>query len=135
MAPALSAASPPTIAPQDPLLLVGVGSGAAPVLALLRQLPDDTDVIVVLRGSTPAELVLRDQIAGAVERCGGRLVELTGPRDPERLDAAALSATVADLRRREAYVCGPGGASRRLAGLLRRAGVAERRMHVWSFAR
>ena len=136
MAPAsVPAPSPPVIAPHDPLILVGVGQGAAPVLALLRQLPEDADVVVVLRGSTPDEVVLRDQVAGAVARCGGRLVELTGPRHAERLDAAALSATVADLRRREAYVCGPGSVSRRLAGQLCRAGVPERRVHVWSFAR
>ena len=37
---------------------VGAGVGITPVRALLEELPDDADVVVILRGSTPADLVL-----------------------------------------------------------------------------
>ena len=101
MAHAVRTPPAPISAQRDRLLLVGVGVGAAPVLALLRELPEETDVVVVLRGATPDEIVLRDEIAAAVARCGGRLVELTGARHWDRLDAAALRGTVPDMRRRE----------------------------------
>ena len=59
MAHAVPTSPEPTSTQRDRLLLVGVGVGAAPVLALLRELPEETDVVVVLRGATPDEIVLR----------------------------------------------------------------------------
>ena len=112
-------------AERDRLLLVGAGVGTAPVLALLQELPPEADVTVLLRASTPADLVLRDEVADEVRRRGGRLVELVGSRDQVRLDADALRELVPDVRRREVYLCGPDALSRRLAAELERAGVPE----------
>ena len=84
----------------DRLLLVGAGVGTAPVLALLQELPPESDVTVLLRASTREELVLRDEVAAEVRRRGGRLIERVGPRGQVRLDAAALRA--ARARRRAA---------------------------------
>jgi ferredoxin-NADP reductase/DMSO/TMAO reductase YedYZ heme-binding membrane subunit len=120
-------------AERDRLLLVGVGVGAAPVLALLEELPEESDVVVILRASTPGSLVLRDEVAEEVRRCGGRLVELVGPRHWVRLDADALREIVPDVRGREVYLCGPDALSRRLSTELERAGVPERRVHFESF--
>src|SRR3954451_19309375 len=99
-------------AERDRLLLVGAGVGTAPVLALLQELAPEADVTVLLRASTPDDLVLRDEIAGEVRRAGGPLVELVGPRARVPLDAAALRRIVPDLRRREVYLCGPDALSR-----------------------
>src|SRR6185295_15997136 len=74
----------------DRILLVGAGVGTAPVLALLQELPAATDVIVLLRASTRADLVLRDEVGAEVARRDGRLVELVGSRDEVAVDAAAL---------------------------------------------
>jgi predicted ferric reductase len=115
------------------LLLVGAGVGSAPVLALLQELPEKADVVVILRASTPGDLVLRDEVAGEVKRCGGRLVELVGSRHWVRLDAAALREIVPDVRHREVYLCGPDALSHQIASELERAGVAERRIHFESF--
>ena len=41
----------------DRLLLIGAGVGTAPILSLLQELPPEADVAVLLRASTPAELV------------------------------------------------------------------------------
>ena len=120
-------------AERDRLLLVGAGVGTAPILALLQELPDENDVTVLLRASTPEDLVLRDEVAGEVGRRGGRLVELVGGRDRVRLDAGALRDIVPDVRRREVYLCGPDALSRRLAAELGRAGVPEGRIHFESF--
>ncbi|MEO8690741.1 MAG: ferredoxin reductase family protein [Solirubrobacteraceae bacterium] len=123
----------PDAATRDRLLLVGAGVGTAPILAVLQELPPQADVVVLLRASTPAELVLRDEVADEVRRRGGRLVELVGARDRVRLDADALQAIVPDVRGREVYLCGPDALSLRLGSELERAGVPERRIHFESF--
>jgi predicted ferric reductase len=118
---------------RGPLLLIGAGVGTAPILALLHELPANADVVVILRASDPAELVLRDGVADEVGRRGGRLVELLGSRHEVRLDADALRDLVPDVRRREIYVCGPDALSRRLDSELQRAGVSKSRIHFESF--
>jgi predicted ferric reductase len=120
-------------AEQDRLLLIGAGVGITPILALLEELPEDTDVTVLLRASTHGELVLRDEVADEVTHRGGRLLEIVGSRDRVRLDAAALRELVPDVRRREVYVCGPDALSQQLASELRRAGVPAPRIHFESF--
>ena len=120
-------------AERERLLLIGAGVGTAPVLAMLHELPARADVVVILRASTPADLVLRDEVAAEVLRRGGRMVELVGSRDRVRLDAGALRAIVPDLRHREVYLCGPDPLARRLAGELGRAGVPADRVHFESF--
>jgi ferredoxin-NADP reductase len=120
-------------ATRDSVLLIGAGVGSAPILALLEELPETTDVMVVLRASTQADLVLRDAIAREVRRRGGRLVELVGPRDRVRMDAESLRRLVPDVPGRDVYVCGPEALSQQLAGELTRAGVPEPHIHFESF--
>jgi ferredoxin-NADP reductase/DMSO/TMAO reductase YedYZ heme-binding membrane subunit len=120
-------------AARDRLLLIGAGVGTAPILALMQELPDVADVTVILRASTPEELVLRDDVADEVERREGRLVELVGPRDQVRLDAGALRSIVPDLRRREVYLCGPDALAHQLGAELERAGVPRPQIHFESF--
>jgi predicted ferric reductase len=119
---------------QDRVLLVGAGVGTAPVLSLLQELPPETDVTVLLRGSTRDDLVLRDDVAAEVRRRGGRLVELVGPRREVRLDARALLEIVPDLGRREVFMCGPDALSHHLAAELKRAGVPKARIRFESFS-
>jgi ferredoxin-NADP reductase/DMSO/TMAO reductase YedYZ heme-binding membrane subunit len=118
----------------DKVLLVGAGVGSAPILALLQDLPAHADVVVLLRASTEHELILREEIAREVARRGGRLVELPGSRREVPLDAGSLRALVADVRRRDTYVCGPEAFTESLAGSLRHAGVPADRIHFESFA-
>jgi ferredoxin-NADP reductase/DMSO/TMAO reductase YedYZ heme-binding membrane subunit len=120
-------------AERDRLLLIGAGVGTAPILALLQELPETADVAVILRGSTPAELVLRDEVAREVDRRGGRLAELVGPRERVRLDADRLRAIAPDVERREVFLCGPDALSHQLASELQRAGVPGSQIHFESF--
>jgi ferredoxin-NADP reductase len=117
----------------DRVLLVGAGVGITPVRALLEELPEDADVVVILRGSTHEDLVLRDEIADHVAQRGGRLVELVGPREHVRLDATALSALVPDVARRDVYLCGPEPFQDALLAAAREAGVPESHLHHESF--
>jgi ferredoxin-NADP reductase len=115
-------------------LLVGAGVGITPVRALLEELPEDVDVTVVLRGSTPADLVLHDEVADLVARRGGRLHALAGPRDRHPLDRDALTALVPDIARRDVYVCGPEPFQDALLAAASAAGVPTAHLHHESFA-
>jgi ferredoxin-NADP reductase len=90
--------------------------------------------VVLLRASTEHELILRDEIADEVQRRGGRLLELPGSRHEVPLDGRALRALIGDVRRRDAYVCGPEAFTDSLARGLRQAGVSSKRIHFESFA-
>jgi ferredoxin-NADP reductase/DMSO/TMAO reductase YedYZ heme-binding membrane subunit len=118
----------------DRVLLLGAGVGITPIRALLQELPPATDVTVVLRGSRPEDLVLRDEVAGHVAQRGGRLHELIGPRETVPLDAATLRAIAPDVAERDLYVCGPDGFTARVVAAARQAGVPARRIHHESFA-
>jgi predicted ferric reductase len=118
---------------REQLLLFGAGVGTTPVLALLQELPERADVTVILRASTRADLVLRDEVAAELRHRGGRLIELVGPRSAVPLDAAALRRLVPDVRAREVYLCGPDALARAVSAELRRAGVPAAHIHFESF--
>ena len=116
------------------LLLVGAGVGTAPILALLQELPPQADVTVLLRASTRADLVLRDEVADEVARRGGRLVELVGSRDAgpaRRAQPAQARPGPAAAARSTCAV--PTPLRHQLTSELERAGVPERRIHFESF--
>jgi ferredoxin-NADP reductase/DMSO/TMAO reductase YedYZ heme-binding membrane subunit len=116
------------------VLLVGAGVGITPIRALLEELPDDADVVVVLRGSTRDDLVLRDEIRHHVAHRHGRLHELVGPRERVRLDAAALTALAPDVAQRDVYVCGPEPFQDALISAAGEAGVPSSHLHHESFS-
>jgi predicted ferric reductase len=118
----------------DRVLLVGAGVGVAPVRALLEDLPDRVDVALVTRASTPADLVLRDELHELSRRRGAPLHELVGPRADVALDARALRRLVPDVAERDVYVCGPDGFSAVVSAAARECGVAPERIHHEAFA-
>jgi ferredoxin-NADP reductase len=123
----------PEVRASDKVLLVGAGVGSAPILAILQDLPAAADVVVLLRASTHEELILRDELAAEVRRRDGRLLELPGSRSDWPLDAQALRRLVGDVRRRDAYICGPEAFTAALAGALEQAGVPSSQIHFESF--
>jgi predicted ferric reductase len=118
----------------DKVLLVGAGVGSTPIRAILEDLPATADVDVVLRASDRDGLVLRDEIAGHVQRRGGRLHELVGPRDRVPLDADALRRHVPDVAERDLYVCGPDGFTDSVVRAAVTAGVPADHIHHEDFA-
>ena len=72
---------------RDGVALFAAGVGITPVRALLEDLPAGVDVVVVVRASTPADLVHRDEVATLVRQRRGRLQEIVGSRHKVRLNA------------------------------------------------
>jgi ferredoxin-NADP reductase len=105
-----------------------------PVRSLLEELPARVDVALIHRASSPAELVLSEELAELVARRGGALHELTGPREHVALDPVALRRLVPDVAERDVYVCGPGAFNALIERSALAAGVPRDRVHAESFA-
>ncbi|MEV4422717.1 ferredoxin reductase family protein [Patulibacter sp. NPDC049589] len=118
----------------DKVLLVGAGVGSTPIRAILEDLPEDTDVDVILRASDAPSLVLRDEFAEHLHRRRGRLHEAVGHRDRVPLDAAALGRMIPDIADRDVFVCGPDGFTEAFVHAARAAGVPRDQIHHESFA-
>jgi ferredoxin-NADP reductase len=119
---------------RDAVLLVGAGVGVTPLRALLEDLPPHVDVEVVLRASTTEELVLEREVERLVERRGGRLHRLVGPRSVIQLDEASLRELVPDVAERDVYVCGPEGFSTSVERAARACGTPPDQVHQEAFA-
>jgi predicted ferric reductase len=120
---------------RDRVLLVAAGVGITPIRALLEDLPADVDVSVILRGSRPDDLVLRDEVAALVaQRPLAVLHQLVGSRHQVDLGPATLQRLAPDVRQRDVYVCGPGGFTDQVRLAARRLGVPAQRIHMEEFA-
>jgi predicted ferric reductase len=117
----------------DRVLLIGAGVGMTPLRALLEDLPARTDTVVIMRGSSPDDLVHRGEIAALVDRCGGRLHEIIGSRHKVAFDARLLRHLVPDIATRDIYVCGPDGFMATVIDAALRLGVPEEQVHQEAF--
>jgi predicted ferric reductase len=107
--------------------LIAGGIGVTAIRSLLEDLPKDCDPVVILRASTPGELVLASEVAELVRRRKGRVHELVGSRDEVRMDG--LCELVPDLRHRDVYVAGPEGFVNRVVASALRHGVPKDSVH------
>jgi predicted ferric reductase len=114
--------------------LIGAGVGVTPLRALLEDFEEHVDVAVLLRASRLEDLVHRDEITGLVEKRGGGLHELIGPRQKVKLDAKHLRRLIPDLANRDVYVCGPDSFTEGIVAAARTIGVPDSRIHQEAFA-
>ncbi|HLN05158.1 MAG TPA: ferredoxin reductase family protein [Acidimicrobiales bacterium] len=119
---------------RDKVLLVAAGVGITPLRALLEDLPDSVDVVVLLRAPTPEEVIFHSEIASLVQVRGGHLHVLVGSRHRVRLDPRLLRELVPDIRRRDLYLCGPQGFTDQVVDSARRLGLRDNHIHMESFA-
>jgi predicted ferric reductase len=118
----------------DRVTLIGAGVGITPLRALLEDLPVSVDVSVIIRASTPEDIVHRDEVASLVERRGGQFHEVFGSRHDVRMDARALRRLVPDLADRDLYICGPNAFSEGIVAAALKLGVQRDRIHQEEFA-
>ena len=118
----------------DRVTLIGAGVGITPLRALLEDLPMSVEASVIIRASTPEDVVHRDEVASLVERRGGQFHEVIGSRHDVRLDARALRRLVPDLADRDLYICGPNAFSESIVAAALKLGVQPDRIHQEAFA-
>jgi len=117
----------------DGVLLVAAGVGITPLRALLEDLPRHADVVVIVRASTVADLVHREEIAALVKHQNGRLHEMIGSRHKVRLTARTLRHLAPDVAERDVYICGPAGFGDEVVSAATKLGVAEDQIHIEAF--
>ena len=118
---------------REGVALFAAGVGITPVRALLEDLPAGVDTVVVVRASTPADLVHRDEVAALVRRRHGRLQEIVGSRHKVRLNARVLRSLVPDIAYRDVYICGPGGFTAEVADAAQQLGADAEQIHTETF--
>jgi predicted ferric reductase len=116
------------------VVLIGAGSGIAPLRAILEDLSPASAPIVLLRVRQAEHAWFVTELQQLTERLGGRLHLITGsraslaPHDP--FSPAALAAAVDDLPTRAAFICGPTGMTRAATRGLRGAGMPASAIHT-----
>ena len=92
----------------DKALFVTAGSGITPVMGILRNHPELTDVVLVHSAPTAEDVVFGADLRGMADAGRLRLVEQHTDVDG-MLDAAGIAALVPDLAERSTWACGPVG--------------------------
>ncbi len=113
--------------------LIAAGAGVTPVRALLEDLPQGTDPVVLLRASSEDQLLLADEVRDLAAERGGRVLAAFGSRHRVTLDAHTLRRHIPDLAARDVFVCGPEPFTQAVTAAAKRAGVAPERLHVEGF--
>jgi stearoyl-CoA 9-desaturase NADPH oxidoreductase len=116
----------------EKVLFVTAGSGITPVMGMLRNALDDLhDVVLVHSAPTADDVIFADELRTLA--ASGRLTLVERHTDAEgMLDAAQLTALVADVEARETWACGPATMLDDLESCWAERGIADR-LHTERF--
>ena len=106
-------------------LFVTAGSGITPVMGILRNHPELTDVVLIHSAPTAEDVVFGPELRAMAAAGRIRLVEQHTDSDG-MLDAAAIAELVPDVRERATWACGPVGMLEALEQHWETAGIADR---------
>jgi ferredoxin-NADP reductase len=106
-------------------LFITAGSGITPVMGMLRNHPELTDVVLVHSAPTADDVVFGADLRDMADEGRIRLIEQHTDTDG-MLDAAAIADLVPDLAERSTWACGPVGMLEALEAHWESAGIAER---------
>jgi ferredoxin-NADP reductase len=106
-------------------LFITAGSGITPVMGMLRNHPELSDVVLVHSAPTADDVVFGADLRKMAAEGRIRLIEQHTDADG-MLDAAGIAALVPDVAERSTWACGPVGMLEALEGHWSEAGIAER---------
>lgn len=125
---------------RDALVLVGAGTGIAPIRALLDSSTAPAHrTAVILRASNPDDLLLADEFYRVCRQRGIALHVMVGPRHQGRwVPSAYASHTLTTLipyaAQADLYVCGPDAFIEKVLDEARTCGLAEEQLHEERFS-
>jgi predicted ferric reductase len=131
---------------QRRLTMLAAGIGITPLRALLEELPyAPGEATLVYRASSPANLLLRDEIDALAHDRGIEVFYVIGPRRTDRpswlpqsasalTDADALRQLVPRIAESDVYICGPDAWLDAATAAVRAVGVPETQLHVERFS-
>ena len=118
-------------------VLVGAGSGIAPMVSLLEDLDGSGPIVVMLRARTPEEIPHLDEVRALAADRGATLYLLTGKRGrgwlPQGM-AASMTQLAPALVASDVYVCGPRVWADTILAEARACGAPEEHLHIEEFA-
>jgi ferredoxin-NADP reductase len=106
-------------------LFITAGSGITPVMGMLRNHPELTDVVLVHSAPTADDVVFGADLRRMADEGRIRLIE-QHTDTAGMLDAGAIAELVPDLAERSTWACGPVGMLEALEEHWTAAGIAER---------
>jgi ferredoxin-NADP reductase len=109
----------------DKTLFITAGSGITPVMGMLRNHPELTDVVLVHSAPTAEDVVFGTELRALAAESRIRLIEQHTDVDG-MLGAPDIAALVPDLADRATWACGPVGMLEALEAHWEAAGVADR---------
>jgi ferredoxin-NADP reductase len=109
----------------EKLLFITAGSGITPVMGMLRNHHELTDVVLVHSAPTADDVVFGADLRDLADEGRIRLVERHTDVDG-MLDAAGIAELVPDLAERSTWACGPIGMLEALEAHWESAGIADR---------
>jgi predicted ferric reductase len=120
------------------VVLIAAGIGITPMRSLLAGLPARPgELTLVYRARSEDDLVFREELDELARQRGATVHYLLGPRGQflggEPLGADQLQALIPDLRRHDAYLCGPESMIAAAITGLREGGVPRNRIHSERF--
>ncbi len=124
---------------QEGLLLIGAGSGAAPIYSMLESTTaDPATTVVVLRASQPEDVMMEQEFRTYCAERGIALHILIGPRHEGRwvnshYAVHTLGSLVGDLKSCDVFVCGPTGFIDAVVAEAQELGLPDEQIHEERF--
>ena len=120
----------------DHVVLIGGGVGAAPVRAVIDDLPPDVSIDFLFRAHRTDGLVLRKELEKLADRRRGRMRirYLVGPRRDYPINARTLQKVVPDIAGADVYVCGPIALVEAVRDACAVLGIPDERVHDEAFS-